>query len=127
MILGIKVILIKQNSSMKKLSKILIFIFVVFDIYLFGKILLGGKIIAILDPKGFIALQERNLIFIAVSIMLIGVIPVFLFALYVGRKYRATNTKATYAPDWGSNTKLQIFFWAFLIVIMSALSVFTWV
>jgi cytochrome o ubiquinol oxidase subunit 2 len=112
---------------MKKLSRIIVFVFILIDIFLLGRILLGGKNVQILNPQGPIALQERNLIFLAVGIMLIGVIPVLILAYYVAHKYHEGNTKATYMPDWDHNTSLQIFFWFFLIAIMSLLSVVTWV
>lgn len=112
---------------MKKLSKFLIFLFILFDVYLFGKILLGGKNVQIFNPAGPIALQERSLIILAVAIMLLGVIPVFVLAIVVANKYREGNTKAVYTPDWDHSTRLQVFCWIFLIAIMSVLSVVTWV
>lgn len=112
---------------MKKLSGIIVFLFIIFDVYLLGKILIGGKNVQVLNPQGFVALQERNLIFLAISLMLIGAIPVFIMAIFVARKYRADNTKATFHPDWDHHLGLQIFFWGFLITIMSALSVVVWV
>lgn len=112
---------------MKKLSKFIIFIFILFDVYLLGKILFDGKNVQIFNPQGPIALQERSLIILAVAIMLIGVIPVFILAYVVASKYREGNKKAAYTPDWDHSTSLQIFFWVFLISIMSLLSVVTWV
>lgn len=46
---------------------------------------------------------------------------------YVARKYRESNTKATYMPDWDHNTTLQIWLWAFPIIIICALCVINWV
>ena len=107
---------------MKKLSRFIIVLFVAFDAFLLVKILTGGKNLQILNPAGLIAFQERNLIFLCVALMLIGVIPVFLFALYVGTKYHADNKKADYQPDWNHHTGLQIFYWGFLTTIMLILS-----
>jgi len=112
---------------MKKLSGIIVFLLIVLDVSLLGKILIGGKNVQILNPQGFVALQERNLIYLAVALMLIGAIPVFIMAIFVGRKYHANNTNAAYSPDWDHHHGLQIFFWGFLITIMSALSVIVWV
>ena len=111
---------------MKKLLRIIIGIFIITDVFLFGKILLNGRNLQILNPQGMIALQERNLIFLAVAIMLLGAIPLLILAMYVGRTYRASNTKAKYTPDWDHNSKLQLFFWGFLGLIVSALSVIVW-
>jgi cytochrome o ubiquinol oxidase subunit 2 len=90
-----------------------------------GKILFVGKNFQILNPKGTIALQERDLMFTAIFIMLLGVVPVFIFAYYVATHYRSDNTKAKYVPEW-DNTKLQVFVWGYLILIMSSLGVLTW-
>jgi cytochrome o ubiquinol oxidase subunit 2 len=112
---------------MKTLSKILIILFIATDIYLFGKILLAGKNFQILNPKGYIALQERDLAFVAIFLMLIVVIPVFIFAFYVATKYHAKNTKSTYTPDWDHGHKLQFFVWAFPASIIGLLCVLNWI
>lgn len=112
---------------MKKVLRIFIILFIITDVFLLGKILLTGKNVQVLNPKGYIALQEQHLIFLAIGIMLIAVIPVFAFAIYVARKYHEDNTKAKYTPDWNHNTKLQVFYWGFLLFIMSTLSVVCWV
>jgi cytochrome o ubiquinol oxidase subunit II len=112
---------------MKKLSGIIVFLLIILDVYLLGKILISGKNVQILNPAGLIAFQERNLIYLAVSLMLLGVIPVFILAIFVGRKYHAGNAKAAYRPDWDHHTGLQIFFWAFLMTIMFTLSCVVWV
>lgn len=109
------------------LSRVFIVLFILFDAVIVVWFLVHGHTVAVLQPKGLIADQERNLIFLAVSLMLAGVIPVFILALFVGRKYRAGNTKAAYHPDWDHHTGLQIFFWVFLTAIMSALCVVVWI
>ena len=48
----------------------------------------------VLDPKGPIALAERDLLFTAVVLMLIVVIPVFVMTFLFAWRYRASNTKA---------------------------------
>ncbi|MEE9586664.1 MAG: cytochrome ubiquinol oxidase subunit II, partial [Hyphomicrobiaceae bacterium] len=54
----------------------------------------------ILDPKGPIALAERGLLFTAILVMLIVVVPVFVLAVGFTWRYRASNNKARYEPDW---------------------------
>src|SRR6266550_4456864 len=98
---------------MNTLSRFIIFLFVAIDVFLVGKILIGGKNVQILNPKGFIALQERDLLFLCLALMMIVVIPVFILAIHVATRYHEGNKKATYTPDWDHSTKLQIFLWAF--------------
>lgn len=110
---------------MKTLSRFIVAIFVALDAFLLVKILISGKNIQVLNPAGLIAFQERNLIFLAVGLILLGVIPVFIFAFFVGTKYHANNKKADYQPDWQHNG-LQIFYWGFLSTIMFILSGVVW-
>ena len=112
---------------MKTLSRIIIAIFILFDVYLIGKILLVDKNFQVLNPQGIIALQEKNVGLVALFLMFIVVIPVFIWALYVGTTYKEGNKWAKYAPDWDHNTKLQFFIWAFPISIVCILCVFNWV
>ena len=55
--------------------------------------------ISVLFPKGFIALEERNLLFIIQGIMLLVVIPVYILTFIFSWKYSAYNPKGTYDPD----------------------------
>lgn len=112
---------------MKVLSKFLVVIFLICDAILAFSILLSNKNIQVLNPKGYIAFQERGLMFLAIGIMLLGVIPVFLFAIFVATRYHEGNKKTKYMPDWGHNNKLQFFYWAGLSAIMGVLSVVCWV
>lgn len=111
---------------MNKISKFIIFLLLGIDILLFVKILVNGSNIAVLNPKGIIALQERNLMSIAFVLMLLVIIPLFVFTFFIAWKYRASNTKAAYAPDSDHNTKLEFLWWAMPAVIILTLAVITW-
>jgi cytochrome o ubiquinol oxidase subunit 2 len=54
----------------------------------------------VLDPKGPIALAERDLLFTAVILMLIVVIPVFAMTFLFAWRYRSSNSSARYSPNW---------------------------
>jgi len=111
---------------MKTLSRIIVSLFVIVDVYFLGKILLGGENIQVLNPKGIIALQEREVAYVAVFLMLVIVIPVFIWAFYVGTTYHEGNKWAKYTPEWDHSTKLQAFIWAFPIAIICILCVLVW-
>ena len=102
-------------------------LFVLLDLALIERIMIGSHVSPIFNPLGIIALQERNLMFLAISLMLVVVIPVFILALYVGMKYHANNTKAAYTPDWEHSSKLQFFIWGFPTVIICVLSGMVWI
>jgi cytochrome o ubiquinol oxidase subunit 2 len=79
----------------------------------------------ILNPKGAVAVHERNLIVTAISLMLVVVIPIFILMAVFGWKYRASNKSAKYTPDWNTS-KLQIIWWAIPAVIIFTLAVLNW-
>jgi cytochrome o ubiquinol oxidase subunit 2 len=68
--------------------------------------LLGGCNWIVLDPKGQIGEDERSLIIIATALMLIIVVPVIVMILVVAWKYRASNTRARYMPEWEHSNKI---------------------
>jgi cytochrome o ubiquinol oxidase subunit 2 len=68
-------------------------------------LLAGGCSLAnapILDPKGPIALAERDILFRAFAIMMVVVIPVFVMAFRFAWRFRASNRQAPYDPNWMS-------------------------
>ena len=93
-------------------------------------LLLSGCSVAhmgVLDPKGTIAVDERLLLFTAVGLMLLVVIPVIFLTFYFAWKYRASNTKAKYSPEFAHSTILEVVWWTIPIIIIAILAVITWV
>ena len=81
---------------------------------------------SILDPKGPIAAQEKELLFITVAIMLIVLVPVYVLAVWFGRVYRATNQSARYRPNWGSSKAIEVLIWFVPASIIAVLGTFVW-
>lgn len=82
--------------------------------------------IAVLDPKGAIGEQERDLIITASQLMLIIVIPVFLMMIFFAWRYRASNEKAKHAPDWEHNYVAEYCWWGVPLIIIVVLAILTW-
>jgi cytochrome o ubiquinol oxidase subunit 2 len=82
--------------------------------------------IAVLNPKGIIALKERNLLAFTTILGFIVVIPVFIMAIAIAWRYREGNTKAAYTPNWSTNRLAESIWWGIPIVIILILSVVTW-
>ncbi len=80
----------------------------------------------LLDPKGPIALAERDLLFTAVALMLIVIIPVFVLAFWFTWRYRASNSKARYDPDWSYSARIDAVIWLIPTLIVVALGVLVW-
>lgn len=89
--------------------------------------LTGCSKMALMNSKGTIALSERNLLIAAVLLMLIVVIPVIILSIFVAWKFRASNTKAKYTPNWGHSNLLEIVWWTIPCIIIVILSVMTWI
>lgn len=83
--------------------------------------------IAVLNPVGEVAAQEKNLIITAVLLILIVVIPAIIMVFAFAWKYRASNTKATYKPNWNHSTILEIIWWGIPSIIITILAYITWV
>nr|WP_255714237.1 ubiquinol oxidase subunit II [Pelagibacterium xiamenense] len=79
----------------------------------------------ILDPKGPVALAERNLLFTAVGLMLIVIIPVFVMAGVFAWRYRAGGP-GKYAPDWAYSGLIDAAIWLVPAAIVVALGVALW-
>lgn len=88
--------------------------------------LLTGCDNALMNPKGQVGLEERNLIITSTLLMLIVVIPVIIMTFWFAWRYRASNTKATYLPNWEHSTKIEIVLWTIPCIIIFALGVITW-
>jgi cytochrome o ubiquinol oxidase subunit II len=89
--------------------------------------LLGGcSTMLLFDPQGPIGKEERFLIIAALVLMAIVVIPVWFMAFWIPRKYKASNTSATYMPKWSYSAKIDFFIWAVPLAIVTVLSILAW-
>ena len=93
---------------------------------LIGTLLLSGCNMTLLDPKGQVGLDERNLIITATLLMLLVVVPVIVMTFLFAWKYRASNTDAVYTPKWSHSTKIEIAVWAIPVLIIIALGYVTY-
>lgn len=88
--------------------------------------LLSGCNLVVFNPKGRVAADERDLIILATGLMLLVVIPVILMMFVFAYRYRATNEKAQYTPDWASSRKIEALVWGIPTAIILILSLVTW-
>src|SRR5215217_4172573 len=89
--------------------------------------LLSGCNTVVLNPSGDIAAQEAHLITVAVYLMLLIIVPVMILIVWFAFKYRASNTEATYEPDWDHSTKLELVIWGAPLLIIIVLGLVTWI
>ena len=89
-------------------------------------VFLAGCNMEVLSPKGDVGMHEKHLILIALGLMSLVVIPVIVLTLWFAWRYRASNTKATYAPKWSHSTKIEAAMWGIPCIIIAILGVITW-
>ena len=83
--------------------------------------------LAVLNPAGWVAMQEKNLMLTTFGLIMLVVVPVIIMVFVFSWKYRASNTKAKYSPNWCHSTLLEIIWWAIPSVIIAILAYITWV
>jgi cytochrome o ubiquinol oxidase subunit 2 len=84
-----------------------------------------GHAMPVLDTHGLIADKERDLIYIVVGLGVLIVIPVFIMLFVIAWKYRASNTKAVYQPDYDSNNVIEAVWWGIPCVMILILAIIT--
>jgi len=90
-------------------------------------VLLSGCNMVLLAPSGDVAMQQRNLMFASVVLMLLIIVPVLVAITVIAWRYRASNQRADYDPNWEHSTKLELVVWAAPLLIIIALGVITWI
>ncbi len=80
----------------------------------------------VLNPAGDIALQQRNLIYASVGLMLLIIIPVLILVVLFAWRYRKGNPDATYDPEFDHSTTLELVIWSAPLLIIIALGALTW-
>ena len=81
----------------------------------------------LLHPAGAVAKQQGHLIVVSTLLMLIVIVPVMALTVLFAWRYRKSNTRATYAPDWDHSTQLELVIWAVPLLIIIALGAVTWI
>ena len=82
--------------------------------------------IPVLDPKGPITLAERDLLLTAIVLMLVVIIPVFFMTFLFAWRYRSSNSRARYTPDWSYSAITDAIIWLVPAVIVMVLGTLLW-
>lgn len=80
----------------------------------------------VLDPKGPVGAEQRDLIVISTVLCGIILVPVLALTAWIVWRYRdSKGNKASYKPNWSHNTSLEIVWWAVPIIIIVTLAIVT--
>jgi cytochrome o ubiquinol oxidase subunit 2 len=96
-------------------------------VLLSAAILLSGCNTVLMNPSGYIAKQQGNLIVISTVLMLLIIVPVIALTFLFAWRYRKNNTSAIYEPDWDHSTKLELLIWGAPLLIIIVLGTITWI
>jgi cytochrome o ubiquinol oxidase subunit 2 len=81
----------------------------------------------VLRPSGDVAVQQGQLVVLSTLLMLLIIVPVIVLTLVFAWRYRESNTKARYTPDWDHSVQLELLIWAAPLLIIIALGALTWI
>jgi cytochrome o ubiquinol oxidase subunit II len=111
---------------MKRLIKIIAALLAAAVVVAGVMMLLKGVNIDVLSPQGEIARKEHQLILFTLLLSLVVVVPVFVMLIGFSLRYRESNKRAAYRPNWEGNRLLEAIWWGIPCVIIVILGVVTW-
>jgi cytochrome o ubiquinol oxidase subunit 2 len=101
--------------------------YVFLTVVLIGAAMLGGCNEGVLDPKGPIAIANRQILLNSLGIMLAIVIPVIVATLGVAFWFRASNSRARYRPEFAYSGRLEMLVWSIPAMIVFLVGGVAWV
>ena len=101
--------------------------YVLLTIALIGAAALGGCSEGVVDPKGPIALAERQILLNATGIMLAIVIPAMLATLGVAFWFRASNRRARYRPSFKYSGRIEMLVWSIPLMTVLLVGAVAWI
>jgi cytochrome o ubiquinol oxidase subunit 2 len=82
---------------------------------------------SIFDPVGPVGAADSKILIDASVIMLAIVIPTILLAFWMAWRYRASNTKAEYLPNWSYSGRIEAIVWSIPILTIMFLGGVIWI
>src|SRR6185312_6379062 len=82
---------------------------------------------SVLDAQGPVGAADSAILIDALEIMLVIVVPTILLAFWMAWRYRASNTKATYLPEWSYSGRIEAVVWAIPILVIMFLAGVIWI
>ncbi len=125
----------KVTTKQRGIFKLVTIGLVVLGVVVVAERYLSHATIAVLNPKGYIAQKEYNLIIFGTVLSLLIIVPVFLMTFMIVKKYRVDQHDAPkvkrgkpvrYTPDWDHDRRLETIWWGVPLLIIMVLAVVTW-
>ncbi|HEY9573700.1 MAG TPA: ubiquinol oxidase subunit II [Pusillimonas sp.] len=90
-------------------------------------LVLGGCNMVLLNPSGYVARQQRDVMIITTIILASIIVPVLITIAVVAWRYRASNVKANYDPKWDHSPQIELLVWAWPLLIIIAVGAISWI
>ena len=87
---------------------------------------LRDKNLGMLDPKGMVAVEQKELLVMTMLLGLLVIVPVYVLLFVFAWRYREGNKKAKYSPNLQGNVFAELVWWSIPLAIIGVLSVITW-
>src|SRR3954453_14507180 len=81
----------------------------------------------VLDPLGPVGADDAPILIDATAIMLAIIIPTILLAFWMAWRYRASNTKAEYLPNWSFSGRIEAVVWSIPILTIMFVGGVIWI
>src|SRR5579883_1627948 len=81
----------------------------------------------VLQPRGPIGVADRLILFNALEIMLVIVVPTIAAALVFACWFRESNTRASYLPHWSYSGRIELIVWAIPLLVILFLAGVIWI
>jgi len=82
---------------------------------------------AVLDPRGPVGQADRTILIDSLAIMLAIGVPTILATFAFAWWFRASNTRATYRPDWEFSGAIELVVWAIPTMVIILLGGVAWI
>ena len=83
--------------------------------------LLGGCDAVVLDPRGPIGIADKTILIDSLAIMLAIVLPTIAATFAFAWWFRASNTRATYLPDFTYSGRIELIVWSIPVLVIMLL------
>ncbi|CAN5127832.1 ubiquinol oxidase subunit II [soil metagenome] len=90
-------------------------------------IALSGCSIGVLQPRGQVGSADSTILIDSVAIMLTIVVPTIVAIFAFAWRYRASNTKAKYRPDWAYSGRIELVVWGIPALVVMLLGGVAWI
>jgi cytochrome o ubiquinol oxidase subunit 2 len=116
-----------ENPLQRRFDAILRSKWLVSALPLAAVVLLASCDAIVLDPKGPVGIAENTLLIDSLAIMLAIVIPTIAATFAFAWWFRASNTKATYRPEFVYSGRIELIVWAIPVLTIMLLGGVIWI